>query len=305
VLAELAGHDPAEAMVEVKAGERRKTEHAGDLLLPLADRHALRVEYERNLRKGRAFVPGPSPLLERQRCRLDLQLPGAPPFTLHAEVVYLKPDEPGQGVGLRLDPWGPEEQASLLAFVEEPERVQEDPLGGLIPVEEEPDEAQKPADQPGEGPEEEQETEEDEAGGPRGPRSALGLQERVRRMTAIEQQRLAQHGSMQERILLERTFGPAVWEALLGNPRITTPEVARIAKKGSIPRPLIDTIAGNSAWLATAEVQRALLSNPRTGPHLLPRILRSLSRADLALVPQQGSYPSAVRAAAKKMLQGG
>ncbi|MCU0656714.1 MAG: hypothetical protein MUF64_16120 [Polyangiaceae bacterium] len=248
-------------------------EHAGDLLLPLADRHALRVEYERNLRKGRAFVPGPSPLLERQRCRLDLQLPGAPPFTLHAEVVYLKPDEPGQGVGLRLDPWGPEEQASLLAFVEEPERVQEDPLGGLIPVEEEP-------------------------------RSPLGLQERVRRMTAIEQQRLAQHGSMQERILLERTFGPAVWEALLGNPRITTPEVARIAKKGSIPRPLIDTIAGNSAWLATAEVQRALLSNPRTGPHLLPRILRSLSRADLALVPQQGSYPSAVRAAAKKMLQG-
>jgi hypothetical protein len=291
-------------------------EHAVDLLLPLADRHALRVEYERNLRKGRAFVPGPSPLLERQRCRLTLRLPEATPFTLHAEVVYLKPDEPGQGVGLRLDPWGPEEQASLLAFVEEPERVQEDPLGGLIPVEDDPlgglipveegpDDTQGPTDQPGEGLEEAQETEEDEAGGPREPRSALGLQERVRRMTAIEQQRLAQHGSMQERILLERTFGPAVWEALLGNPRITTPEVARIAKKGSIPRPLIDTIAGNSAWLATAEVQRALLSNPRTGPHLLPRILRSLSRTDLALVPQQGSYPSAVRAAAKKLLQGG
>jgi hypothetical protein len=67
---------------------------------------------------------------------------------------------------------------------------------------------------------------------------------------------------------------------------------------------MIETIASNNAWAAAPEVQRALLSNPRTGAHLIPRLLRALSRSDLALVPTQSAYPAAVRAAAKKMLQG-
>jgi hypothetical protein len=78
--------------------------------------------------------------------------------------------------------------------------------------------------------------------------------------------------------------------------------VARIARKGSLPRPLVDLIAANAPWLASGEVQRALLSNPRSSPAVITKVLGAMSRHDLLLVPQQTAYPEPVRAAAKKRL---
>ena len=54
-----------------------------------------------------------------------------------------------------------------------------------------------------------------------------------------------------------------MWEALLSNPRLSVMEVARIARKGQLPIPLVDQIAANDAWAASPEVRRALLG--RTG----------------------------------------
>ena len=122
----------------------------------------------------------------------------------------------------------------------------------------------------------------------------------------MEQQRIAQSGPMAERIVLERTFGANVWEALLGNPRLTIPEVARIARRQGqrSPRALVENIAGHPSWLAAAEVQRALLGNPRSTTAVTTRVLQAMTRvAELQLVPQQTAYPQAVaRALAKKML---
>jgi hypothetical protein len=128
--------------------------------------------------------------------------------------------------------------------------------------------------------------------------------DRIRGLSSVEQQRVAAHGTMQERIVLERTFGANVWEALLSNSRLTTPEVARIARKGTLPRQLVDDIAGHASWVAAPEVQRALLANPRSSAAVAQRVLRALSRSDLQLVPQQTAYPASVRALAKKMLGG-
>jgi hypothetical protein len=49
-------------------------------------------------------------------------------------------------------------------------------------------------------------------------------------------------------------------------------------------------------------VQRALLGNPRCTAEIVTRVLRSMSRGDLVLVPQQTAYPQGVRAQAKKLL---
>jgi hypothetical protein len=128
--------------------------------------------------------------------------------------------------------------------------------------------------------------------------------DRIRGLSSVEQQRMAAHGTMQERIVLERTFGTNVWESLLSNSRLTTPEVARIARKGTLPRQLVEDIAGHASWVAAPEVQRALLANPRSSAAVVQKVLRALSRSDLQLVPQQTAYPASVRAAAKKMLGG-
>jgi hypothetical protein len=252
-----------------------------ELNLSFPDDATLRAEFDKNLRKARIFVPGAEGISERSRCVLLLCRPGGGQFRLQAEAVYVKPDEPGKGIGLSLDPFDAGVLADLQAFVD-----------GAPPIHNTP-------------PEEHDGTHgEDPEGKIDASPGAQSLQERIRRLTAAEQQKMASHGGMQERLLLERTFGPTVWEALLSNPRITPPEVARIARKGALPRPVIETIASNNAWAAAPEVQRALLSNPRTGSHLIPKLLRALSRSDLALVPTQSAYPAAVRAAAKKMLQG-
>jgi hypothetical protein len=78
--------------------------------------------------------------------------------------------------------------------------------------------------------------------------------------------------------------------------------VARIARKGTLPRPLVEVVAANASWLAAGEVQRALLSNPRASAAVIGKALHAMPRAELARVPQQTAYPAAVRQAAKKLL---
>jgi hypothetical protein len=95
-----------------------------------------------------------------------------------------------------------------------------------------------------------------------------------------------------------------VWEALLRNPKITIPEVARLAKKGTMPRPLLDIICENEAWIRQSIVRRALLSNPRLSPENAARVLRTMSPRELKVVPQQRGYPSAVRAVATRLMRG-
>jgi hypothetical protein len=122
-------------------------------------------------------------------------------------------------------------------------------------------------------------------------------------LTLREQVAKARSGGLTERIALERVYGAAVWENLLQNPQLTPPEVARIAKKGNVPRPLLATICANRSWLSSPEIQRALLSNPRLDGGNITKVLRALSRADLQKVPTQTAYRFAVRDAAKRMLK--
>lgn len=136
------------------------------------------------------------------------------------------------------------------------------------------------------------------------PAAPRNVHERVRGMTTAEQMRCAREGELAERVALERIYGKAVWEALLENPRVTAPEVARIARKGNAPAPLLEKIVANPAWLASAELRRALLSNGRLGAASIEKVLRALPRAELALAARQTSYPMPVRQAAKRLRSG-
>lgn len=129
------------------------------------------------------------------------------------------------------------------------------------------------------------------------------VQDRLRGLSVVEQLRVARGGSLQERVALERLYGKTVWEALLRNNQITVPEVARLAKLGTMPRPLIEIIMGNGAWLQVPQIRRALLSNPRLTPEMVQKILSLLPREELRLVPQAAAYPPSVRMAAKAMVK--
>jgi len=132
---------------------------------------------------------------------------------------------------------------------------------------------------------------------------APGMHERLRHLTLAQQIKLAHKGEVAERILLERMYGKTVWEALLRNPRVTGPEVARIARMGALPRPLIEIIVGNGGWLQIPEVRRALLSNPRLGTDQIIRVLRLLPKHELKIAATQTVYPAAVRDVARKLIR--
>jgi hypothetical protein len=135
----------------------------------------------------------------------------------------------------------------------------------------------------------------------RGP--AKTIYDWLRGLSGAEQMKIAREGEVTERMVLERIYGKAVWEALLRNPRLTPPEVARIANMGSLPVPLVDLIVANGAWLANAIVRRALLGNPRLGADAAAKVLRAMPRGELALVPKQTTYSAQVREAARRILR--
>lgn len=132
-----------------------------------------------------------------------------------------------------------------------------------------------------------------------GPRS---IYERMRKLGLKDRDRVARQGQLAERMALEKTYGSSVWEGLLQNPMLTVPEVAQIARKGTLSQPLVEVIVANGTWLASPEVRRALMSNPRVSGVRLERVLRATPKVELKQIVAMTAYRGHVRDAAKKIL---
>jgi hypothetical protein len=98
-------------------------------------------------------------------------------------------------------------------------------------------------------------------------------------------------------------YGKQVWDALLHNPRLSIPEVARIARKGTVPKPQLDLILENGAWIKSDAVRRALLSNPKIGAEAVLKLLRITPKHELKLIEKGTAYAPPVREAARKLLK--
>jgi hypothetical protein len=272
-----------------------------ELDLAFMDEHALRVFLREQVLRRRAFVAGARGVTPPTACVLRCALFGSS-LELRGEIVFARDEEPGAGVGVQLDPLPVEAIAAiesfLLAAAPEPEMLTRELMALKLPLPEMPEPAARAVEEPSDP--------SDEAPLATPPESepeARALHVRMRALTAAEQRRIALSGNLAERVMLERMYGPSVWEPLLSGGKLSPPEVATIARKGTLPRPLVELIASNAGWLASGEVQRALLSNPRSSPMVVAKVLRVLPKHDLARVPMQTAYPASVRQAAKDMLK--
>ena len=133
--------------------------------------------------------------------------------------------------------------------------------------------------------------------------AAMTMHQRLRRLTLAEAIKKAMSTDPTERMLLERMYGKNVWEPLLRNPRVTVPEVTRIARMGTLPKTLIEIIVTNGAWIQIPEIRRALLGNPRLGTDQILRVLRVMPKPELKVAGATTAYPHAVRDAAKRMFR--
>jgi hypothetical protein len=132
---------------------------------------------------------------------------------------------------------------------------------------------------------------------------AKNAYERVRHLSGPERRRVALSGELSDRVALERIFGKEVWEPLLRNPKLTVAEVSRLARMQTMPRPLLEEIIRNKAWLRVGEVRRALLANTRLDRGMIRQVLVMMPAPELRLVPKQTAYPQAVRNFAKTMIE--
>jgi hypothetical protein len=228
----------------------------------------LRALFNEQLRHRRAFVTGAFELTMQERCLLVVEAPLGRRFSVEAEVVYIRTEEPGAGVGLELVGLDASRVFELEQFVYEGELVPSHDVGS--------------------------ETSHEAA-------TAHTLYDRIRKLSLRERENMARQGRLTERVALERCYGSSVWEALLQNPQLTVAEVAHIAKNGTLPVPLVAVIVANHSWLASGEVRRALLSNPRASGGHLERVLKAMSRIELKQLVQASPYRAQVKTAAKKL----
>ncbi len=205
---------------------------------------------------------------------------------LDARVVFV---DPMRGAGMQIYNFTADMKAAVLALATEPEPEPEpehfSDSDSDSDSDSEPDAGPPPA----------------AAAGTR--TAPLTMHERIRGLTIVEQLKIARAGEPQERILLERMYGKSVWEALLHNPRLTAPEVTRLARLGTLPRVLLETIVNNGTWLQIPEVRRALLANGRLGVDQVMRVLRLLPKHELKLAATQTAYAHSVRDAAKRLIK--
>jgi Tfp pilus assembly protein PilZ len=242
------------------------------LLLEFDNVESLRAQFKEHLSRGGCFVPGETDLCTSAPCVLVLIHPlGADSLSLPATAVWVSPEPPG--VGVQLNDFSDVLRQEITAFIDAPAPADD-----------------TPAD----------DTPADDTPAP----EAQSLQARLRGLSAAEQLKMARSSTdATARATLERIYGKHVWPALLSNPRLTVPEVTRMARMGNLPIPLLEQIADNRAWLSSPQVRRILLTNPRVTRTMVRKILAVTPKAELKSTCKQTAYPAQVREAARKLLE--
>jgi hypothetical protein len=283
--------------------------------MSFVDTAGLERELVQNLKYGRAFVTGAG-VSVLSDCTLVLARADGAELQLAAQAVMVM----DAGIGLELRPFGSDVLAKLEAFArgEPVEAASATPAAvpsAAPPAEEAPAEAED--DEVAEHAEATANEGDDKAdadldvdddalddgtGRPQDVQREV-MHERLRKLSQVEQQKVARHGDLSDRVMLERLYGKSVWEGLLHNPKLTVPEVARMARKGTMPRPMVELILENQSWVQQGSVRRALLGNPRVSSEGLLKILRATPKHELKAITKSTGYAAQVREAARKLLK--
>src|SRR5262245_54979871 len=90
-----------------------------ELTLRYSGAEELAQDFETNLRKGRAFVPGATGVPQRAPCTLHIEHPeGGATLDLPAEAVWISEHPENGGIGLQLVNFDAQTRDTLQAFVE-------------------------------------------------------------------------------------------------------------------------------------------------------------------------------------------
>jgi hypothetical protein len=291
-----------------------------ELRMSFASADEMAQEYTTNLQHGRAFVLQADAIDVLADCTLVLvDTTSGRELSLAAHAVFVAPGGPPNDVGVELRPFDDTVRDNIRNFIEgkAPPQAEAAPAQGddasaenaQAQTDETPAAAASQADgdkapddetPDDETPDDEAKASDDNADADDNKRPKNRI-EMIRKLSQNEQHKMGRSGELSDRVMLERLYGKNVWPDLLANPKLTIPEVARIARKGTVPRPLLEKIIENNRWIHEASVRRALLSNPRIGGEAINKLLRITPKVELKSMSKTTAYPSQVREAARRL----
>lgn len=114
--------------------------------------------------------------------------------------------------------------------------------------------------------------------------------------------KLALKGNKEARSILIRSAKKIVARAVLQSPKLNEIEVEFYAKMRSISKEILRDIARNPEWTKKANIQRALLYNPKTPTPISQRYLIRLNEKELRSIIKSKSLPHALRIAARRIM---
>jgi len=126
----------------------------------------------------------------------------------------------------------------------------------------------------------------------------------IGKMDTHQKIQLALKGGRAERRILLKDSHYMVHSYVLKNPKITSEEVANIAKMHSITGDMIKSICDNFEWMSNHAVRLAMIKNPKTPIPVIQKHIQQLRDNDLLQVAKSENVRNEVSKMAKKVLGG-
>jgi hypothetical protein len=124
----------------------------------------------------------------------------------------------------------------------------------------------------------------------------------IQRMNSADKIRQGLMGNKETRMLLARDSNRMVQLAVIGNPKISEFEVTLIAASRYTDEGVFRKIAASREWMRLHQVRVALVNNPRCPIPIASKLVETLGQHDWRRIAASRSVPSAIRAAAKRMI---
>ncbi|MBL0211653.1 MAG: hypothetical protein IPQ13_12205 [Holophagaceae bacterium] len=118
---------------------------------------------------------------------------------------------------------------------------------------------------------------------------------RIRELDVPQRVQLALKADRGERVILSRDTMAPVLLNLLSNPQLDSENVLAIAKSPYASPDILQRIASDRRWLASADIRIALVRNPKTPTPVAQRLLETLPLAELRTLAKVGNSKEDLR----------
>lgn len=125
---------------------------------------------------------------------------------------------------------------------------------------------------------------------------------KISKMTIGERIKLAIKGNREARSALIRDPNRIVSRAVLKNPRFTDTEVVLVSQSKIVSEEILREISDTRRWVKMYPVKLALVSNPKTPPHISINLVRHLRDYDLRSIMWSKNLPGVITSAAKNIM---